>query len=272
MRKRQVGSDVRAEPATVMAACLRNRAGLGFVLLAVLVAVVPLLVMGPLTVAFTRSLVAAYAVALVAAALVAMVVTPTLAVLLLRGAPADLREGVIVRLARRQYERRAAQGGARGWTRSPRLAWAVCGILTVACLLAVPQLSQRSLLPAIQDRNLLVHLDALAGTSLTEMDRVTNAVAGELRRVPGVGDVGAHVGRAVTSDQDVDVASAEIWLQVEDQADYAATAAAVGAVVRAYPGVRGSLVKSRKSPITGAISAHMANMALRNGGVARWKE
>ena len=263
MRRRQVGSDVRAEPATVAAACLRNRAGLGFVLLVALVAVVPLLVMGPLTVAFTRSLVAAYAVALVAAVLVALVVTPTMAVLVLRGAPADLREGVIVRAARRQYERRAAQGGPRVWTRSPRLAWAVSGILAVACLLAVPQLSQRSLLPATQDRNLLVHLDALAGTSLTEMDRVTNAVAGELRRVPGVGDVGAHVGRAVTSDQDVDVASAEIWLQVEEQADYAATVAAVGAVVRAYPGVRGSLATYSADRVVAATDPTADNLVVR---------
>ncbi len=242
LRSREAGSDVRPDPAAVASACLRNRSGLGFVLLAVLVATVPLLVMGRLTTAFTRPLVGAYAVALVGAVLVALVVTPTMAVLLLRGTPAGLREGPVSRFVHRRYDRRTQPAGTGGPGGTPRLAWAVAAVLALGCLVALPQLGQRSLLPAVQDRNLLVHLDALPGTSLTEMDRVTNAVAAELRRVPGVGDVGAHVGRAVTSDQDVDVNSAEVWLQVEDQADYAATTAAVDTVVHAYPGIRGSLV------------------------------
>ncbi len=235
LRARDVGRDHRPEPAAVAAACLRNRLGLGFTLLAVLVATVPLLVTGRLATAFTRPLVAAYAVALVASMLVALVVTPTLAVVLLRGTPAGVREGLLARAVQRLHDRRA------GALAGPRLAWALVGVLALACVLALPQLSQRSLLPQVRDRNLLVHLGSAPGTSLTEMDRVTSAVAAELRTVDGVGDVGAQVGRAITSDQLVDVNSAEIWLNVEDQVDYAATTAAIDAIVRGYPGIRGSL-------------------------------
>jgi Cu/Ag efflux pump CusA len=92
-------------------------------------------------------------------------------------------------------------------------------------------------LPAEQDRNLLVQLRAAAGTSLTEMDRVVNRMGQELRTVPGVDEVGAHLGRAVTSDQVANVNSAELWVAVDASADLARTQSAVRAVASGYPGV-----------------------------------
>jgi hypothetical protein len=44
--------------------------------------------------------------------------------------------------------------------------------------------------------------------SQPEMDRITALATRELRAIPGVRDVGAHVGRAITSDQVVNVNSA----------------------------------------------------------------
>ena len=263
LRARGAGRDVHPDSSAVAAACLRNRAGLGFVLLAVLVATLPLLVMGQLTTAFTRSLVAAYAVALVASMLVATVVTPTVAVALLRGTPAGLREGPLARWVHRLYDRprHPAADGVRA--RSSLLAWAVVGVLVLGTLLALPQLGGRSLLPDVRDRNLLVHLDAIPGTSLTEMDRVTNAVAAELRSIDGVGDVGAHVGRAITSDQEVDVGSAEVWLSIEDQADYAATTAAIDSVVHGYAGIRGSLVTYSADRVKAATDPTSDNLVVR---------
>ena len=49
----------------------------------------------------------------------------------------------------------------------------------------------------------------------------------ELRSRPGRGDVGGHVGRAMTSDQLVDVNAAELWLTLDGSADYDATTASV---------------------------------------------
>jgi Cu/Ag efflux pump CusA len=53
--------------------------------------------------------------------------------------------------------------------------------------------------------------------------------------------VGAHAGRAVASDQLVNVNSAEMWVTLDGTADYGRTTAAIQAVMHGYPGVRSSL-------------------------------
>jgi Cu/Ag efflux pump CusA len=112
----------------------------------------------------------------------------------------------------------------------------------VAALAVVPQLGGRSLLPALQDRNLLLQVQAVPGIALPEMDRITAAVSGQLRRIPGVTRVGAHVGRAVSSDQLVGVNSAEVWITLTGSADYARSRAAIETVVHGYPGLKANLV------------------------------
>jgi Cu/Ag efflux pump CusA len=102
--------------------------------------------------------------------------------------------------------------------------------------MVVPSLGQ-SMLPAFQDRDLLIHWEAAPGTSLPEMNRITTLVSQELETVPGVRNVGAHVGRAITSDQSVGVNAGELWVSLEPTANYTATVAAVRDVVNGYPGL-----------------------------------
>jgi Cu/Ag efflux pump CusA len=74
------------------------------------------------------------------------------------------------------------------------------------------------------------------------MARITRAATKELDSVDGVQHVGAHVGRAVTSDQVVNVNSGEIWVTLADSADYKTTVAAIDRVLAGYPGLRSDLV------------------------------
>jgi Cu/Ag efflux pump CusA len=99
-----------------------------------------------------------------------------------------------------------------------------------------------SLLPSFKDRDVLVHLDGRPGTSNPRMTRIAADVSRRLRALPGVEDVGAHVGRAVTGDQIVDVNSGEVWASVDSDADYDATVAAIEDVVRRVPGVERDVV------------------------------
>ncbi len=69
------------------------------------------------------------------------------------------------------------------------------------------------------------------------MNRITALASRELRSVPGVRDVGGHVGRAVTGDQIVGANSGELWVSIDPGADYDATVAAVKRVVDGYPGL-----------------------------------
>ena len=62
--------------------------------------------------------------------------------------------------------------------------------------LAVLPLLGISPIPSFKDRNVLVRLDGEPGTSNPQMTRTATALSRELRALPGVDDVGAHVGRA----------------------------------------------------------------------------
>ena len=75
------------------------------------------------------------------------------------------------------------------------------------------------------------------GHRLPEMDRLTARAARELRALPGVTQVGGHVGRAVTADQIVGVNSGELWVTIGSGADYGRTLASIRNVMNGYPGL-----------------------------------
>jgi Cu/Ag efflux pump CusA len=120
--------------------------------------------------------------------------------------------------------------------RSRRRIYAASGAVLLAGVVAVPFLS-RSDLPSFRDGTILIDLEAVPGTSLPEMDRITTRVGNELVTLPGVLDVGAHVGRAITSDQVVGVDAAQLWVTVDTAADYDAALASIREVVEGYPGL-----------------------------------
>ncbi len=74
---------------------------------------------------------------------------------------------------------------------------------------------RQSLLPSFKEPELLIHLDGMSGTSRPEMDRIVAQVSRELRSLPGVRNVGAHVGRAISGDQVVGINSSELWVSLD---------------------------------------------------------
>src|SRR6266702_2502624 len=220
----------------VKAAFSAVRGPLVFATLAMLLGTVPFLFLGSVATAFSHALVLAFALAVLSSMVVSFLLTPTLGVLLLRDR-GGLRPGPLARGTRRIFDRGFAA------IARPGRAWALAGVLVLALLAIIPQTGGNSpLLPALQDRNLLLHVQALPGTSLTEMDRITAAAGNELHALPGVRSVGTHVGRAIGSDQLTDVNSAEVWITLDDRADYARTKAAITTVMHGYPGLRTALV------------------------------
>ena len=108
-------------------------------------------------------------------------------------------------------------------------------------LVALTQLSEHSVLPDLKQRELLIRYDAAPGTSEGEMSRVVNAATAELQAISGVKSVGAHVGRAITSDEVADVHTGEIWVTIASGANYDSTASAIREVVDGYPGLSSSV-------------------------------
>jgi Cu/Ag efflux pump CusA len=218
----------------VRRAVLETRGPLVYATLIGLLALLPVLFVGftwGLPNSFFEPLALSYALALLASMVVALTVTPALALLLLRNAPLDRRGSPLVHHLQHRYDQVLAR-----IVRRPR--WAI-GIWAglVALGLAVLPLAGQAMIPSLQDRDLLIHWEGAPGTSLPEMNRVTGLVVQELRAIPGVRNVGAHVGRAITSDQSTDVNGGEIWVNLDPAADHQAAVTAIQEVVDGYPGL-----------------------------------
>jgi Cu/Ag efflux pump CusA len=216
--------------------------------LVALLAPLPLVFLDGVAGSFARPIVLSYAIAVAVSTVVALAVTPALASLLLRGGTAE-RTSPALRLAHRVFDGTVARLAGR-----PRAAYAMLALLLAVGLAVVPQLTTRAALPTPQDRNVLVRWQAVPGTSLAEMDRITGAASAELRHVSGVRDVGAHVGRALGSDEVVDVNAGEMWVSLNDSADYDGTLAAVRRVLHGYPGLA-STIESYTQDRVDAVNA-----------------
>jgi CzcA family heavy metal efflux pump len=231
---RQAGS-AQSSAAIILEAALEMRSAMFYATLILVLAIMPVFFIEGLAGAFVQPLALSYLLALLASMLVALTLTPALCLLLLANAPVERHTSPLVGWLQRGYERGLARIIQR-----PRSMLAAVAVLTVVGLAIVPFLNQ-SLLPSFKERNLLIHLNGAPGTSQPEMSRISDRVSRDLRAIPEVSDVGAHVGRAVQGDRVVNVSSAELWVSIDPAADYDTTSAAIQNVIDAYPGIHHDL-------------------------------
>jgi len=229
LRERPDG-DERSTASIALEASIAVRTPLVYATLVVALATLPLFFLERVSGAFFPEIAVAFLLALAASMAVALTVTPALTAIFLANASPQ-REAPPAGWLRGRYENVLAR-----IVRRPRTAYAATGALVVAAIVAAPFLGQ-SLMPTLKESNLLIRWDGPPGTSLTEMNRITTRATRELRAIGGVADVGAHVGRAVTSDQVVGANAAEIWVTIDPTSNYDATVAAVKEIVAGYPGL-----------------------------------
>jgi Cu/Ag efflux pump CusA len=262
-RLRQHAENGAVEPAAdgVVRATAEMRSPIAYATLILLIAAVPVLFIQGVTGAFFSPLVRAYAIAVAASFAVALTVTPALCSLLLPGAR-EIRRSPLLGRALRAH----AAALARVITR-PRWVIAAAGAALVAGIAIIPAL-HGPVVPAFKDRDFLVQLAGPPGTSRPEMARIVSRASNELRSIPGVNDVGAHLGRAVTGDQVVDVNSAEIWVKVDQDANYDATRDSIQNVAAGYPGITHDVVTYEKQRVrdVAAIDDKQAGDAGANSG------
>jgi CzcA family heavy metal efflux pump len=238
LREQQRGGNGQTVAKTVLDAVLEMRRPTLYATLIIGLAVLPVFFLERLSGAFFPDIAAAFLLALVASLVVALTVTPALSVLLLSRMRTEQGE-----------EEREVEGADQlgGWLHrhygdglsrvinKPRVAYVAVGAMLVLAAVTAPFLGQ-SLLPTFKENNLLIQWDGPPGTSLPEMERVTALASNELRSIPGVRDVGAHVGRAILGDQVVGANAGELWVSIDPGADYDATVASVKRAVAGYPG------------------------------------
>jgi hypothetical protein len=76
-----------------------------------------------------------------------------------------------------------------------------------------------------------------------------------LGSIPGVAEVGAHVGRAILSDQVVGSDAGQLWVTIDPDADHDATLAAVEDVAAGYPGLATEVTNYPKERIGEVLPA-----------------
>jgi CzcA family heavy metal efflux pump len=238
VREQRAAGSGRTTPAIVLDASAEVRGPLVYGTLIALLAILPVAVMGGRPGEFYEALVLGYVVAVLAATVVAFTVTPALSSLLLGFGKPALRDSGLLRSFGRRYEGALARILAR-----PRRILLGAGAVLLAGLVALPFMGS-SLVPSFQDRDVLVKLNAEPGTSNPAMTGLVTELTRDLKSLPGVDNVGAHVGRAVTGDQLVDVNSSEVWVSVASGADYTDTVDNIRDAVEQVAGVEREVLTS----------------------------
>lgn len=206
-----------------------SRGPLGYAVLIGLLSVIPVVVMEGRPGAFFAPVATSYAFAVVASLVVAVTLAPALSSLIFSRTPSKGAVRGQPRLTGRYV------GLLERGARSPRRPMVVAGAGALFTLIALP-LANLSVVPEFKDRDVLVRLDGAAGMSQPAMTETVSSVSKQLRAIDGVGSVAAHVGRAVTGDQIVDVNSSELWLRIRPDSDYEKCLAAIEQVAAGLTG------------------------------------
>ena len=257
LRRARLGGSKKSTILNVLDATLETRRATLFATLAVALATVPLFFLSGIAAAFFPTLAASYLLAVVASMAVALTVTPALGMLLLADAPLDRDPPLVRRL------HGASDRVLKPLIQRPGRVLIGLGVLAAIGFATLPFIQRGFVLPAFKERVLLVDVDAAAGTSHPEMTRIIAQADAELRALPGVANVGSHVGRAITSDQDGGVNTAEMWIAIDPDADYASTVRTVGEVVTGYPGLDSDVLIYSNERVTDLLTGIENDIVVR---------
>ena len=241
-------------PRTIMMATLENGRPALYALAIAVAAIIPFFVMGGVTGAFFPTIATAYLVALLVALLVSLMVAPALGVLMMRDA-AERESGTAARIRGSYEERMKGRIGAT----APLVTLAV---LVVVALVTIPFLEPR-MRPSLQERDVVVTLAAPPGMSLTRMYEITSDMVDQIRALPGIDNVAAHVGRAITSDQIVDVNAAEIWVNIGESAPYDETVDSIEMTAAEFPEVAGETSTYSEQRVTEVLGQSSDDVVVR---------
>ncbi|WCT73068.1 efflux RND transporter permease subunit [Sphingomonas naphthae] len=242
----------------VLRASLEVRSAVVFASLIVMLVFLPVFFLGGVAGTFFRPLAIAYVLAIGASLLVALVVTPALCLWLLPHAPLRAeRDTRFVAGLKRRYA-----GMLPPIVGRPKVAMGI-----VAGGLALAGLGyasfQDQFLPDFRETDFLMHFVEKPGTSIEAMDRITIRVSKELRAIPGVRNFGAHIGRAEAADEVVGPNFTELWISLDETADYDASVKRIKAVVDGYPGLFRDVLTYLRERIKEVLSGAGATIVVR---------
>ena len=242
----------------VLDASLEVRSAVVFASLIVIMVFVPVFFLDGVAGTFFRPLAAAYVLAIAASLLVALTLTPALSLMLLGNrAPREERDNGFVRALKRGYARLLAPLAGR--------AGLALGIIAAGLVAAgAGYLSFKDqFLPNFRETDFLMHWVEKPGMGIEAMDRISIRAADEMLAVPGVRNLGAHIGRAEVADEVVGPNFTELWISLDPSVDYDATVAKLQAIVDGYPGLYRDLLTYLRERIKEVLSGASGSIVVR---------
>jgi Cu/Ag efflux pump CusA len=239
-------------------AVLEMRTPLLYATVIMALAITPVLFLEGVSGAFWQPLATSYWLALAVSFIVALAITPALCLIFLRKTSLQAGDSPVMGMLR------SLHSGLFGWAaRTPRPAFAtICALLAVG-LVSTMFLRQESLLPSFKETDLLVRWEGSSSASHPAMSRVTTLASRELRAIPGVQNVSAQMGRAITSDKRTNINAGELWVSIDPSADYEATVAAVEQVVTGYPGLSPEVLTYTEAKVRKELSGTEESFVVR---------
>lgn len=213
----------------ILEASAAIRGPLAYATLILALAVMPIFLLRGSSGAFFEPLAVSYLLAIFASLIVALTVTPALTFALYPNRAIQSAQP-LAHWLKTSYEatlRRAV--GLSGPV-------VVAGIALLVLGLAITPFLKLSLMPSFKESDIRITLDAAPGTSLPEMHRVFARVSDELEAISGVKKVSAHIGRAETGDQVVNIDSGQIWVNLDPNADSNTILSKIKKLAEGYPG------------------------------------
>lgn len=241
----------------VLDASLEVRSAVVFASLIVMLVFLPIFFLEGVSGAFFRPLASAYVLAIGASLLVALTVTPAMCLFLLPNAPARPAEPRLVRTLKGAYRALLPSMIAR----SPLALAIIAGGLLVAMIGYASFEDQ--FFPNFRETDFLMHFVEKPGISIEAMDRITIRASKELRAIPGVRNFGAHIGRAEAGDEVYGTNFTELWLSLDERADYDASVKKIRAAIDGYPGLYRDVLTYLRERIKEVLTGAGATIVVR---------
>ncbi|HPA17782.1 MAG TPA: efflux RND transporter permease subunit [Verrucomicrobiae bacterium] len=253
---RRLGAPRRAFD-VVLDASLEVRSAVVFASLVVVMVFLPVFFLPGLAGTFFRPLALSYMAAIGASLLVALTVTPALCLMLLPTEHPVRQESPLAAWLKARY-----RGILPFIVRRPRAAVMFLAAAFAATAAAWPLLAEQ-FLPDFKERDFLMHWVEKPGTSIEAMNRITVQASRELRSIPGVRNLGSHIGRAEVADEVVGPNFTELWISVDPSVDYRKTLARIQEVVAGYPGLYRDVQTYLKERIKEVLTGASATIVVR---------
>ncbi|MCB9290045.1 MAG: efflux RND transporter permease subunit [Lewinellaceae bacterium] len=260
-RRLQEAADAGSEKTTAVIirdAAAEIRSPIFFATMILVLTVLPMYFIEGVSGAFLTPLATSYMLALAASTLTALIVTPALSYMFLSRSNTGYRQSPLLAPVKAAFG-----SGISGIIQKPAMGFITLAVIAVIGLLALSMINLGPRLPIPQERDLVVKWDAPYGTSHPEMTRITKEAIGKLRTVDGVTNVAAHIGRAVMSDKVSNVHAGEIWINMDEDADYDKTLASIQEVVDGFSGMSTEVTTYQRQSLNKSLTGSNHLYAVR---------